>query len=327
MFNWNAAGHENVKKFLENSFNKGKIANAYLFYGPERVGKTLVATQFAKSLFCVNNDKPCEECAHCMQIENGIHPDIFRIIKLEDKNNIVIEQIREMKERVYQSSFFPGYKIGIIEKAEFLNDNAWNSLLKVLEEPPKKTIIIIIANKISNIPLTIISRCQKIKFSAAPENIIFKYLLEDCGAERGIARTAARLAGGKIGLAKDIAFDQLWMDRYNKKMNNCLSLLDNEKKLKEKNDLIAKFIKDSEREVILDFFNMIISLLRDFILLETNPDLIVNLMYKEQMEYIRKKYNFKTFFNLLEKVLQLKSYLNHNVSGKLLLENFVLDIN
>ncbi|MFH1030762.1 MAG: DNA polymerase III subunit [bacterium] len=323
MLNWNAAGHDNVKKFLEKSLEKGKIANAYLFHGPERVGKTFIANQFVKSLFCNNVKKPCGECVICGQIEKWIYPDVFRVCRLEGKNDIVIEQIRDLKERIYSSSFFSGYKAGIIEEAEFLNDSAWNSLLKVLEEPPNKMVIIIISNNIDMIPETIVSRCQKVRFFYAQESAMNKYL-SDCGIPRAVGREAARLAMGRMGIAMEIASDPLWRNRYDHKIADCFALFSKTKNLKEKNDLILKIAK--EKKDIYDFFNFLVLLLRDLVLAELYPDLIVNFIYKEKMDSMRNEFDLKKLCLLLEKSLKLKSYLNNNVSGKLLLENFILEI-
>lgn len=323
MFNWNIVGHENIKKFLENSVLKGKIANAYLFYGPKKVGKKDMARQFAKSLFCVNNDRPCEECLNCRQIENNIYPDFFRIARAEEKNNIVIEQVRELREKIYRTSFFSGYKAGIIEEAESLTESAWNSLLKILEEPPLMTVVILIANKIAPIPATIISRCQRVKFSLVPEDAIADHLCER-GVERLSARRIARIAGGKIGLAKELANSRELLDGYNEKILKFLRFFEEDALLKEKNDLIADISK--EKKQVAESFDIIMSLLRDFIFLKTNPDLAVNLANKEKINDIGERFDLKQITLLLEKCIKFKSYLGSNVNGKILLENLVLEM-
>ncbi|OGF21474.1 hypothetical protein A2Y83_00295 [Candidatus Falkowbacteria bacterium RBG_13_39_14] len=323
MFNWNIAGHENIKKFLENSVIREKIANAYLFYGPEKVGKKDMARQFAKSLFCVNKDRPCEECLNCKQIEANIYPDFFRVARMEEKGNIVIEQVRELREKFYRTSFLSGYKAGIIEEAEFLTDSAWNSFLKILEEPPSMTVIIIIANKIAPIPATIISRCQRIKFSLVPEDEITEHLCER-GIERLSARRIARIAGGKIGLAREFANSRELFDKYNEKILTFLRFFEKDMLLKEKNDVIAAISK--EREQASESFDIIASLLRDFLLVKTNPDLVVNLAHKEKMIDIGKRFESRKISQMLENCVKFKSYLDSNVNRKLLLENMALEM-
>jgi len=170
----NIIGHKNIVSFLEKSLKNKQIAHAYLFYGPKHLGKKTIAENFAEMLL----GQP---------IVN--HPAIY-FVKRERKEkenkmaqNISIEQIRELERKLSLSSFLNSYKIGIIEEAETMSIEAANSLLKTLEEPTPKTVIILLASNISVLPATIVSRCQVLKFLPVAKEKIYNHLLS-LGASR-----------------------------------------------------------------------------------------------------------------------------------------------
>lgn len=321
MFNWGIIGHKNILDYLENCVTKQRIANAYLFYGPSNIGKRKAARQFIKSIYCSNGEKtPCGECLSCRQVENEIYPDVFSVKKKENKKNISIEQIRDMRSSLFKGSFLNSYKIGFIEEAELLNDNGWNSLLKILEEPPQKTIIILIASQISNIPDTILSRCQKLKFSFVPENIIYDYLREK-GLSREYSREIARISNGKTGIAKERAGNPAWINEHNDKIKEYLALFDKNKSIKYKNDLIQKLIKNKSGDQI---FDDLIIITRDLALLKIAPELIINLSFKSRLNEINSNFELDKLNHLIEQFLEFKKYLSNNINPKVLLEKFIL---
>lgn len=323
MFNWEIVGHKKMIDFLENNVIQHNIANAYLFYGPSNIGKTKTANQFIKALFCLSDDKLCLSCKSCLSIENGSHPDVFRIKREEDKNNIIIEQVREMQNRLFKGSFLNSYKVGIIEEAEYLNESGWNSLLKILEEPPLKTIIIIIADDIEKIPATIISRCQNLKFSYVSEDDIYKYLRFK-NIERSRALELARFSMGKVGLVKKILNNFLWDKEYSEKIENVFSLFSKEKAIKEKNDFVSVISKDKNKsEDFLNFFSVVI---RDLILSKIDRNLTLNLRYKDRIFEIGDYFSFEKLELLIEDSIKFKEALLSNANAKILLENLILEI-
>lgn len=134
-----------VINYLKKSIEKSRISHAYLFEGPERSEKKEVALWFAKSLGCRN-------------------PDITQITVLEDKKEIIIEQIRELRRYLGLSPHSSPYKVAIVYDAEKMNSEAANAFLKTLEEPKGNAVLILITSTLSALPDTIISRCEEIKF-------------------------------------------------------------------------------------------------------------------------------------------------------------------
>ncbi len=165
-----------MKNFIGNQhiidlFKKLKredLNHAYLFSGKKGVGKFTFVKNLVKSLQCQNREtlNPCDSCASCKQIENNCH---VNTIILENPEKISIKQIREIQKKINLKSKDDQLKFCIIDNAEQLTIEAANSLLKTLEEPPTNSIFILITQTQENLPSTIISRCQKIKFKPVPK--------------------------------------------------------------------------------------------------------------------------------------------------------------
>jgi DNA polymerase-3 subunit delta' len=231
-FSWPIVGHSKIQQFLQKSLVNNKLAHAYLFSGPEHLGKSLLADQFIASILChdyhqQNNKKaevlPCQACVFCQQFSRGIHPDVYKLNKEEDKKNISVEQVREMHKFLSLSSFLNSYKIAVIGNAEDLSESAQNALLKVLEEPNPKTILILITSNHNLLLPTITSRCQLVKFRALSAEEIFQHLVS-LGSSREQARIFTALANGQIGRAIDYLNKPELFTAYLEKMNQLFGL-------------------------------------------------------------------------------------------------------
>ena len=158
-------GQEHITKTISKSIAQKKIAHAYLFSGPHGVGKTSLARIIAKALNCVNGptDKPCGECPSCVQIENGTPLDV---IEIDGASNRGIENIRTIIENVRISPVSGKYKIYIIDEVHQITNEAFNALLKTLEEPPPHVVFILATTEAERVLPTIRSRCQQYTFKS-----------------------------------------------------------------------------------------------------------------------------------------------------------------
>jgi len=169
-------GHKKVIDFLNKSIQKNKISHAYLFEGPEQIGKKLVAMEFA--LAVQNREKVISSLSSARERTSEMNPDLL-VINPEKGESVSIAQIRELQN---QLSLFPHskkYKVAIIDNAEVMTVEAANSLLKTLENPSATTIIILVVSSSEGVLPTIRSRCQTIKFPI-PSARELKYFLKDC---------------------------------------------------------------------------------------------------------------------------------------------------
>lgn len=157
------AGQTHITRTLQNAIVQEKFSHAYLFSGPRGTGKTSAAKIFAKAINCEHAPamEPCNECEACLGIQDG---SISDVIEIDAASNTSVDDIREIRDNVkYASSVVP-YKVYIIDEVHMISNNAFNALLKTLEEPPKHVVFILATTEPHKIPLTILSRCQRFDF-------------------------------------------------------------------------------------------------------------------------------------------------------------------
>lgn len=214
-------GHQRIVDFLYSSVATNRLAHAYLFVGPPEVGKKMVAVEFAKHLQCQNiKAKPkehffCGECVSCLSIEKQSHPDVLFVEpvdsddpdKARKNREIKIDQIRKVQHQIILSPFSSQYKIVVIDPADKMSQEAASCLLKTLEEPPQKSIMILISSSWYGLLPTIISRCQLIKFLPVKNNIIAEGLKNLGLKNKSKIEEAVRISNGRPGRAIKLLSD------------------------------------------------------------------------------------------------------------------------
>ena len=162
---------------LVNAISRGEISHAYLFSGPRGTGKTSVARIFAKAINCPNqkDGEPCNACPGCERITRGRALDV---IEIDGASNRGIDQIRQLREEVNFAPAQSRYKIYIIDEVHMLTNEAFNALLKTLEEPPAHVIFVFATTEPHKVPATVLSRCQAFEFKTIPEEQIEAHLKE-----------------------------------------------------------------------------------------------------------------------------------------------------
>lgn len=203
-------GQEAVRTALTNALETGRIAHAYLFAGPRGTGKTSTAKILAKAVNCEHGPtpNPCNECQNCVRINDGTSMDVFEI---DAASNRGIDEIRDLREKVAFAPVSGRYKVYIIDEVHMLTTEAFNALLKTLEEPPPHVIFILATTEPHKIPATIHSRCQRFDFRRVTDADIVKRLRE--------------VADGS-GIAADDDALQLIAVQADGGMRDALSLLD-----------------------------------------------------------------------------------------------------
>lgn len=193
-------GQEKPIVILKGYVEQDRLRGGYLFVGPESVGKKMVAKNLAKAVNCLTLTlDPCDNCASCLKIDKGQHPDVFTI----ETNNeeIKIENIRELQRLINYRPYEGKKKVFIIDNAHCLTAEAANALLKVLEEPPQNSLLVLITDKPSLLFKTVVSRCKIIKFLALERETLKEVLKNDYHLSDEAAHFLSFFCEGRIGRA------------------------------------------------------------------------------------------------------------------------------
>ena len=217
------AGQKHIIRTLRNALANNKIAHAYLFCGPRGTGKTTMAKLFAKALNCEEGiGHQCNKCSNCKEIIEGSHPDV---IEIDAASNNGVEQVRDLVDKVNYLPIKGKYKVYIIDEVHMMTANAFNALLKTLEEPPAHVIFILATTEPHEIIPTILSRCQRYDFTKVADADIEERMMtilekEGVQYDKAAVRAIISLADGGMRDALSI------LDQILAYSNNTLSVND-----------------------------------------------------------------------------------------------------
>ena len=173
----NILGNRNIKELLQEAVKANKVSHSYLFVGQAGIGKKMIATEFAKAILCLSDNKYCNNCKSCLEFDGNNNPDFILIEP--DGNNIKIDQIRNMQRKVQEKPIISNSKVYIINSADLMTKEAQNALLKTLEEPPEFVTIILVGENENEFLATIKSRCMILHFNSISSSDMEKYLEEN----------------------------------------------------------------------------------------------------------------------------------------------------
>lgn len=318
---WPAIGNEKAIDFLNRSLISDKVAQTYIFIGPEELGKSTIALAFARNL---QGDY------------DGFNSDLYLLSPEAGKKNIGIDQVRDFIKRLNLSSFLNSYKIGLIKEADLLSEEAKSALLKTLEEPKDKVVIILLAKSEESLPATILSRAQKLYFYPVPAAAIYDYLIANYGTNRSLAKELANLALGRPLKAIHYLENPETYKNYLEEAEKFLSLFNLEinARLKILDTLFSdKTYSRQATTEALNFLMMAEGLLRDLLLL--------NLEQKDRLQHLvllsalEKSLNSLAgeseekavaLLTRLKLISQAREYLEANVNPRLVLEQLIINL-
>ena len=299
---------ELIKQAVENK----RLGRSYLFFGPVGSGRKRLARAFAQGLNCQQRlFPPCLECISCKKIENYNHPDVHYLEK-QNSNFIKIEQIHQMQRQIILRSFEAEFKVFIIFSAQDLTAEASNALLKVLEEPPNHSVIILITSDLSRLYSTIISRCQKIRFFPRGRSHARAILERDYNFNKEASHFLDYIFEGQLNSALKFQGRDV---------------------LASKNQIIQQFIikpdvalekfNVKDKEELIWCFKILTSCIRDIYLLKSDlsPQELINADVADQLSRVAKRLNFADLNRILQQISDMFDNARQNVNSRLLVEN------
>jgi DNA polymerase III subunit delta' len=220
-------GHDTVVEQFRRAIKRGRLASSFLFAGPAGIGKRSFAIKLAQALLCEKRPEealdPCENCPACIQVIAGTHPDFYLVSKPNDKSFIPLDLLIGDKEHRRREGLchhvalkpqMGGRKIAVIDDADYLNAEGANALLKTLEEPPPRSVLILIGSSPAKQLPTIRSRCQLVRFQPLDTEAVARLLPEQGIVEdKAEAQRLAQYSDGSIQRAGELADPELWTFR------------------------------------------------------------------------------------------------------------------
>jgi DNA polymerase-3 subunit delta' len=207
-------GHEAQRQAFEHVLRRGRLAHAYLFTGPPGIGKRLFADEFAKALLCEARPEErleaCDRCPACTQVAAGTHPDHFVAGRPEESLELPIAVMRAFCQQFALKPARGRGKVAILDDADDLNEEAANCFLKTLEEPPPRSVLLLISTSTDRQLPTIVSRCQVVPFQPLTAELVRELVVTRGIEDEALLRRLVPLSGGSPGQALALADPALW---------------------------------------------------------------------------------------------------------------------
>ena len=313
-------GHARQKEILDRSLASGRLAHAYLFSGPDGVGKRLVALALARAIVC-HEQRGCGDCQACRKIDHRNHPDLH--VLEPDGNSIKIEQVRSLQKDLNLKPLEAPRKICLIEAADSMTLGAANALLKTLEEPRGDTLLILLSAHPNRLLETIRSRCQALPFTRHPNSRIQAQLEKQLDIDPTASHVLAALSEGsfKKAFGKD---RELYLEERRKLLKtltglspgSILPILD-----------FAEQIA-ADKTVLPDILEIFQAFYRDVMMMlqGRGDDDLVNLDLKDTIERVSGRENIASVLAKLEALFAVRRQLDRNVNRQLAMEVLLLKL-
>jgi len=324
--NWNMLGHEWAVELLQNHLANGRTRHAYLFSGPQGVGRRTLALRLTQAINCSEPPRlgqPCGECRNCELIENKQHPDLAIIQADQVGGNLKVNQIREVQHSLSLSPYQAAYRVAVLLRFEEANPSAANAMLKTLEEPPSRVVMMLTAQDPESLLPTIVSRCELIRLRPLSLDQIAEGLQTQFDLPSKDARLLAHISGGRPGRALQLHQDPSILERRG-------AWLEDHQKLLSANRVERFTYADAltkEKDSIEAILQVWSSFWRDVLLVNTGSSVpVTNIDWKPQIESLAGEVNTAKAMAMVQAIEKTNQLIGKNVNTRLTFEILMLDL-
>ncbi len=305
-------GHDAVIRLLKGQIRQGRIPHTALWVGPSGIGKAALARAFAKALECAQPTKDgdaCDACDSCRKIEQGTSPDFLTVGPESENGQIGIDQIRKLENWMSLTPHSGKWKIGVLDQAEAMTDQAANACLKMLEEPPASSLFILLTTAPNRLLPTIVSRCHRLRLSPQGVDSVAVYLREKEKVEPAMAQMVAVASSGRLGMALDFLRTDHLQER-NKNLDQMIQAI-------QRGDIEIPVAKLS-RDKISENLEWYAAWLRDRLILQLqgDPSWIIHQDRMQELRAASKTLSTEALLQRLDRVYAVEQAIKKNASVK-----------
>ncbi|HWZ17327.1 MAG TPA: DNA polymerase III subunit delta' [Ktedonobacteraceae bacterium] len=330
MHDWNIIGHEHAINTLRRALLAQRVRHAYLFTGPEHIGKALLAQRFAQTLLCTGGgdaynapQNPCNACLSCRKVMHGNHPDVHYISRPQDKQFILIEQVRALQADAARKTLEGRRNIFIIQGMHEMNVQAANCLLKTLEEPETDVVLLLTVPDPGVLLPTILSRVQQVHMQLLTTKQVKSALEDRWDVESDEARLIAALSAGRMGWAVQAVEDEDMLAERQVQLET-LAKLSTAGKV-QRFDVVQRLSADGDK--LHGILELWLLWWRDMVLAANNClDLIVNVDMQGIIQNQAAKVGAAESQRMVRAILGTMEALDQNVNARVALEVLMLDL-
>jgi DNA polymerase-3 subunit delta' len=323
---WGMLGHEWAVQLLQQNVAEAHFRHAYLFTGPQGVGRRTLALRFAQALNCpqpLAPGVPCLECSTCTRLERMEHPDLAVVQAESVGGTLKVEQVRDLQHSLALAPYEARYRIALLLRFEEAHTSAANALLKTLEEPPPQVVLVLTAENAESLLPTIVSRCEVLRLRPLSLETVSQGLQERWGLPVEQAQLLAHLSGGRPGYALFLHQNPAQQGLRQNWLNDHQRLLASGRV--ERFAYSEKHWKDKEqlRLVLLTW----LSLWRDVLLRASGASApIANLDRGEEVEELAGRFDSHTASGMVAALQRTLDQIDRNVNARLAMDVLLLDL-
>jgi DNA polymerase III subunit delta' len=333
---WPITGHANAVDQLSRAVASGRINHAYLLTGPDGIGRRTLARTFAKALVCRADLslRPCGTCSACRRVHEGTFPDVTTVSlesqaaaseKRDSRNTVIsIETIREMRSTISLRPMEADWRVAILEDVDRVSRDAYDALLKTLEEPPSFVVLLLIATEFAALPETIRSRCRQIALEPLPRDLVARSLIER-GADNENADLIARLTRGRIARAFDLISDHEALEQRRAGVETAIEMIEDPLVALAEARRMADVFRRGQRNQIQQEIDLLTGIWRDLLLTKAGrTDDVTNVDILDRLTAAGQSWSLGEVQRSVESCYQALHDLSVNVQPRLALNAMVI---